>query len=196
MTDQQTAPKPSGRDEVRTALIAAANELFGWKGPDAFTVRDVAKHANVNHALLHRHFGSKEQLLKDLMAEHALNFIASSKDADSPVAALDAMFDLMATNPAFVRIIAHLLLNGHPPEEFVSEHGGSQRLVEIFLGQIDGDREDAQLLAAMSTAFTMGWLFFEPFVLRAVGFEGNDEDARSRVRQHIERMLPFDVQDR
>ena len=57
------AAKPIGKDEVIAAVLQAAGELFAQKGPAATSIREVAARAGVNHGLLHRHFGSKRQLL-------------------------------------------------------------------------------------------------------------------------------------
>ena len=51
----------SGRD----ALLASAVELFAQHGPASVSIRDVARHAGVNHGLVHRHFGSKDDLLAE-----------------------------------------------------------------------------------------------------------------------------------
>jgi AcrR family transcriptional regulator len=60
------APEPEPpTDSTRDALLAAAVELFAERGPAAVSVRDVARHAGVNHGLVHRHFGSKDDLLAE-----------------------------------------------------------------------------------------------------------------------------------
>lgn len=123
------------------------------------------------------------------MAEHAAHFVASSGRGDSAEDTLHAMFDLMASNPAFVRIIAHLLLSGHSPEEFVSEEGGARLLVRLRVQETAGTEDEAKLVAATGTAFTMGWLFFESFVLRAVSYEGDVQKARWHVQHTIEQLL-------
>jgi len=40
-------------------------ELFAEHGPASVSIRDVARHAGVNHGLIHRHFGSKTDLLTE-----------------------------------------------------------------------------------------------------------------------------------
>ena len=57
------AAKPLGKQEVVAAVLAAASELFAEQGPAATSIREVAARAGVNHGLLHRHFGSKRELL-------------------------------------------------------------------------------------------------------------------------------------
>lgn len=185
----KSTKRPYGREEVRTALIRSANELFGQKGPDAVSIRDVAKHAEVNHALVHRHFGSKEQLLRDVMKEHADAFIKKSKDTETVSEAFDAMFDLMAEFPAFVRIVAHLLLSGHALEDFVPPSRGISTLAQLIADDRECEEDNARLIAAMSAAFSMGWLLFEPFIVYAASYEGDVAKARTRVRTLIEDMI-------
>ena len=66
-----TTGRPQGRDEIRTAVIAAARALVAERGPDGFSVRDVAARADVNHALVHRHFGTKADVLEEVLAQEA-----------------------------------------------------------------------------------------------------------------------------
>lgn len=188
--DARAEKRPRGRDEVRIALIEAANELFGLKGPDAVSVRDVARSADVNHALLHRHFGSKEQLLHDVMHEHASDFLRGSSEATDAGEAVSLMFDLMAERPAFARIVAHLLLSGHPPDDFVARNGGLSHIRELVRrGEPDLSLEAAQIKAAAGAAFSMGWVLFEKFVLYGVGYKGGAAEARRTARQYISSFL-------
>jgi predicted nucleic acid-binding protein len=50
---------------TRDTLLASAIELFAQRGPAAVSIRDVARHAGLNHGLLHRHFGSKDALIAE-----------------------------------------------------------------------------------------------------------------------------------
>jgi len=182
--------RPYGREEIRAALLNAANELFGSKGPDAVSVRDVAKLADVNHALLHRHFGSKEKLLRDLMERHAASFLHSSSQAKDAYHAASMMFDLMLREPSFIRIVAQLLLTGHQPDEFVTPQGGLAKLQELVaVKHPDLGEDQTKLIAAASSAFSMGWLLFEPFVLKGVGYEGDVSTARSMVEGAIQNFI-------
>ncbi len=61
--------RPVGRAEVMEAVRQAATDLFAERGADAVTVREVADRAGVNHALIHRHFGTKEELLRVVLSE-------------------------------------------------------------------------------------------------------------------------------
>ena len=51
---------------LREALVSAALELIGDKGPAGFTFADAARHAGVSPAAPYRHFRDREQLLGDV----------------------------------------------------------------------------------------------------------------------------------
>src|ERR1700761_9206493 len=54
---------PTGREEVAAAVLEAATDLFAERGPAATSIRDIAARSNVNHGLVFRHFGTKDQLI-------------------------------------------------------------------------------------------------------------------------------------
>ncbi len=98
------------------------------------------------------------------------------------------MFQLMSAHPAFVRIVAHALLNGHGPEELLTRTGGMSRIAALLCEE-DHDQEEAQLLAAATASFVMGWLMFESFMLFGVGYEGDVNQAREFIAGKIRAML-------
>ncbi len=180
--------KPRGKEEVREALLAAANRLFGESGPDRVSVRDVAQEAGVNHALLHRHFGSKETLLREVLSAHARAFRQAASEGDgAPL--LVRMFETALQRPAFIRILAHLVLSGDDPQDWVLPEGGVLRLAERLAGEEELSAEQ-RLDAAILSSVTLGWLLFEPFLLFAAGVPGQEEDARTRLKVLLDRLSP------
>ena len=61
--------KRRSREEVSQALIDAAAELFAERPSGRVTVREIAARADVNPALAHRYFGSKQNLMRAAMAQ-------------------------------------------------------------------------------------------------------------------------------
>jgi TetR/AcrR family transcriptional regulator, repressor for neighboring sulfatase len=113
--ERATNPDSGGRVEMgeRTAdaaLLASAMELFAGHGPASVSIRDVARHAGVNHGLVHRHFGNKEDL------------IAAALDAavtpQLPGALAPGGFDLAMVidvahrDPTSTQLIARALVDG------------------------------------------------------------------------------------
>lgn len=53
-------------DETRTAILAAASQLFADKGFEAVTMREIAKGAGCSHTAIYIYFKDKEALLHQL----------------------------------------------------------------------------------------------------------------------------------
>jgi TetR/AcrR family transcriptional regulator, regulator of cefoperazone and chloramphenicol sensitivity len=64
------------RDQTRAALVESAIELFGTRGFDAASIRDIAAAAGANIASIGYHFGGKEGL-RLACAQYAADFIHS-----------------------------------------------------------------------------------------------------------------------
>jgi AcrR family transcriptional regulator len=54
--------------QTRQRIIAAARDLFAQRGIDAVSVRDIAAAAGVSHPLVHHYFGTKTQILDEIVA--------------------------------------------------------------------------------------------------------------------------------
>ena len=176
--------KPHGKDETKEAILRAADELFGLKSPDSVTVRELADRAGVNHALVHRHFGTKDQVLREVLERHARAF-REVMDGDVEHA-VTRMFEVAQGRPAFVKIIAQLLLEGRSPRDFTLEEGGSDRLVKLMMTAHPARSADEnRLAAATSIALVLSWTFFGPFLRFAAGYEGTEEEANRWVTRAV-----------
>ncbi len=60
---------------TRDSILKAAKQAFSDSGADV-GVREIAARAGVNPSLINRYFGSKEQLLTDVMCSVPVNFAA------------------------------------------------------------------------------------------------------------------------
>ncbi|WP_116201830.1 TetR/AcrR family transcriptional regulator [Amycolatopsis circi] len=96
----------SSLPDDRTAKARIRDEalrLFGERGPDAVTVRDVAAAAGVSPALVIRHYGSKDGL-RDAVDEHVARvFAATLAEATAPSG--DGPFDPEAV-PSLVEAVS------------------------------------------------------------------------------------------
>lgn len=57
----------SGVDSTRARILTATREIYASKGSRGTTTREVAERAGVNEATLFRHFGTKGQLLSEML---------------------------------------------------------------------------------------------------------------------------------
>ncbi len=119
--------RPRGREQVRSALVESSVELFAERAPHQVTVRDIAEHANVNQALVHEYFGSKEELIKATVRHLAGVRSELLQGASDAAEAMPLMFRFQRQYPAFARLIASWLLDGRDIAELDLE---SQDVVE------------------------------------------------------------------
>jgi AcrR family transcriptional regulator len=62
LADMARAGRRPGQTETREHILAAARNQFGERGYDGTTIRGIAAEAEVNPALIHHFFGTKEQV--------------------------------------------------------------------------------------------------------------------------------------
>jgi AcrR family transcriptional regulator len=166
--------QPRGRDAVRAAILRAAGDLFAARGPKAVSVRDIAARAGVNHGLVHRHFGSKQAVLRAVLS----GLIRDIADAAGP-AALDARFQQRiaetTTGSNYWRVVARAFLDGEVPRVLQAEFPIIRQLVEAFeVRRRRGDLAaefDPRIAAAGTAAQWFGWVLFEPFLVAAAGLD-------------------------
>jgi len=160
---------PRGREDVRDALIAAASELFAQRGPAAVGVREIAQHAQVNHGLIHRHFGSKHGLLQAVLG-HLASEIATNVGEAAPDEALGGLVGsvLGATSKqgAWLRIMAWAILDGADIGEIQGQFPMAERMVAAARANDQGPLDpEARVTLIMSVG--LGMMLFGPFLQRA-----------------------------
>jgi len=170
---------PRGREAVRAALINAAAYCFANRGIKATSVREIAARAHVNHGLIHRHFGSKDQLLRELLCDLStrvdqhLNDLCVDEVTPPPSELLPTI--LMGTREVGLhwRVVLRALLEGIPPQELQTHFPVFSRLVDSYrtLGVPESDAL-AEAVLAFSTG--LGFLTFQHYLEAAVNYEGSD----------------------
>lgn len=94
---------------ARATIRNAALRLFGERGPDAVTVREIATQAGVSPALVLHHFGSKDGLRAEVDA-----FAARAFDAIFEAIPADELAELL-TGGAAKGSLAEAFARGFPP---------------------------------------------------------------------------------
>ena len=175
--------RPFGREETIAAAIRVAADRLVSIGPSRMTVRSVADEAGVNHALVHRHLGTKEQLvslaLESLAKECDVAIRRSLARGSSPMqlAALPAV-------RRYVRALASTLTHA-PGLARQSDHPVLHNLsAQGTAGGLDSDAAHARAIAQLSTAF--GFALFAPFLADAAGLP---EARRGLIADNLDRAL-------
>lgn len=169
-----TSRRPQGRDQIRAAVLEAARGLVAERGPDGFSVRDVAARAEVNHALVHRHFGTKADVLEQVLAQEA----AAVADAvgrwgtptpEAGVGGADELLALLGDYPSFWRALVHAVVED--PEVAVA---GTDATTSLFREFWRPDGPSTAPAAALAGLTGLGYLVFGEFMAEATGADLDD----------------------
>ncbi|MGH3521874.1 MAG: TetR/AcrR family transcriptional regulator [Mycobacterium sp.] len=173
---------PVGREQVAAAILAAAADLFAERGPAATSIRDIAARSKVNHGLLFRHFGTKEQLVGavlDYLGESLTELLENGAPADDVERALDRQ----------MRVMARTLLDGYPAGQLQTAFPNVSLLLDQVRPRHDSELS-ARLAVANALALQVGWRLFEPLLRSAAGIDKmTDADLRQAVGTEVARIV-------
>jgi AcrR family transcriptional regulator len=153
-----------GAEETRERLVEAVVRLLARRSVADLSVKEIAAEAGVNHGLVHRYFGSKENLVRDAIARTNARVSANIPE----VATTRWTYDLLRENPELARILARCCLDGprdllaaaKPPADRVELHSFQigEALTRFHLsGMID-----PKVVNALGLAAILGWIVFRP----------------------------------
>jgi len=165
---------PTGREEVAAAILDAATELFAERGPAATSIRDIAARSKVNHGLVFRHFGTKEQLVGAVLDHLGAN-LSDLLQSGAPPDVLEPALDRQ------MRVMARTVLDGYPAGQLQKRFPNIAALLEWVRPLHDNDTS-ARLAVANALALQFGWRLFEPILRSATGV---DELTDAEIRQAI-----------
>ncbi|HEX3288456.1 MAG TPA: helix-turn-helix domain-containing protein [Mycobacterium sp.] len=171
-TGARRADAPVGKDEVVAAVLRSAADLFAEQGLAATSIRDIAARSNVNHGLIHRHFGSKDGLVAavlDHLGQHLAGLLAENAEGSKVADAIDRQ----------LRVLAYASLDGYPIGELQSRFPTMGVLLDAVRDRHSSELS-ARLAAAHTIALQLGWCLFGDFLRAATGLE--DMDDRTFVR--------------
>lgn len=173
---------PSGRVEVAAAILAAATDLFAERGPAATSIRDIAARSNVNHGLVFRHFGTKDQLIGAVL-DHLGTNVGALLSAQTSAEELDRALDRQ------MRVVARTVLDGYPAGQLQTRFPAIAALLDAVLPRHD-DETEARRAVANALALQFGWRLFAPILRSATGIEElTDAEIRLAATAEVARML-------
>lgn len=206
------APEPAdlGRGAAaRQSLLAAAIEVFGERGLEAATTRDIAQRAGQNIATIAYHFGNKEGLYLGV-AEHIAGLLLARTaplldEADrllerarpDPAALLAAVTGLLAANVATNREMLPVTAiivreQQHPTRAFTILYDGAlerlqrtgARLVAAY-GRLPPDSEESVLRFHALLGESLAFRFARETILRRAGWASIEEAEDAAIKSIV-----------
>jgi TetR/AcrR family transcriptional regulator, repressor for neighboring sulfatase len=181
------------------SLVSAAAELFAARGPDGVSLREIAAHAGLNYGLIHQYVGSKDELLRLVIAQSTSTTAARFAQASGVGEALELLQGPVgAERPQYPRLLAWAILQGRDPRELAGPSPALPQLIAMLPEKgadydpaaegaadsadnhgaaaaqdpaADDLADDPRLRAAAIAALTLGWSLFGSFVSHAAGLD-------------------------
>ena len=150
-------------EATRASILDAAERVFAQHGFAGAAASAIARDAGVTKSLIHHYFGLKEQLWDAVKVRRYAEYVSAqqavlSSPMDSPEEAeavltrsLRTLFDFLASNPRFVRLLSWVQLEGGQVDLAVRElpELGMKRLREAqSAGMIRPDVDPSHMVAA------------------------------------------------
>lgn len=195
MTDP-AKPGATKRDRTTKRILDAAAELFAESGPAEISVRDVAARAGVSHALVHRYFGSKDELIAAALGRAAQQISDAMQPVESAEQLIGNLLDLLLTEPTIPLMAVRELVGRSRIGEDYPFPLASPRLVRLIAEGHALDKEpspdafDPRVIVASLTALTLGWTALEESLSTAAGLDSQNLDhERAEVRRLFAHIL-------
>lgn len=172
---------PTGREEVAAAILEAATDLFAERGPAATSIRDIAARSKVNHGLVFRHFGTKDQLVGAVL-DHLGTNLTTLLHSGAPPDVVERALDRQ------MRVMARTVLDGYPAGQLQKRFPNVAELLDRVRPRHDDDTS-ARLAVANALALQFGWRLFAPILRSATGIEElPDAELREAVGAEVARI--------
>lgn len=178
--------RPSGADEVREAVLAAAAQLFQEGDPGSVSLRQIAARAGVNYGLLHRHFGTKADLVAAVLRRHSDRFRPSAAAEVDLQVRIAEMVSHYLGEPAVARTMSWAAVNDVAPEVLASNFADVASLLDALAAEI-GD-EQTTALFGVAVCLVLGVSAFDRYALTAAGAEPNEVN-RSALRSAVDALI-------
>lgn len=180
------------RDALRTraAILQAARRLLADQDFAAVSIRDIAAAAGVSHGLVQHHFGTREQLVAEIIRVEVTEFaeqgwhLGAVATAEDRARAHQEFRARMVRSQEFARLITRAELAGVQPERLLDPAvptPAQQLATQIRNGQQPSgspSRLDPDMVAAYVNAATFAFATLGPWLMAAVGLDPQDLDER------------------
>lgn len=194
-------PAGTSPDKVKASLLAAAREQFLSKEFKAVSVRQIARAAGVNAAMVSYYFGSKQGLYLAMVNEALQSLEQQIANLEtSPGGGIadfsDAYTLLLAENPWWPNFIIREVLFGEEATRDLVVKKFAASFAPQLLGTIQSDIESGQFRQDLNPAFTLisllGMTVFpfisQPLLKQVLGLEMNGELAQ-QISEHNKRLF-------
>ncbi len=171
--------------EVNTArILDSAQELFAKHGPRAVSVREVAEHAGVSHALVHKYFGSKDDLIKAVIDRVDVKRATTARASASLRGAYQVLLPRAMLQRDHSMMLVRSAMEGTEYVSLAERIRTTSAMVALARNAAaSGDKPlppprdiDPRVLVSAITAMILGWASIEDWVWPTAGIDPAEKD--------------------
>jgi AcrR family transcriptional regulator len=176
-------------EETQDRLIDALLRQAARGGIEALSVRAIAAEAGVNHGLVHRHFGSKEGLVRAAIARTAGHIVGGGAAGIA-----GRTFAVLSGAPEIARVVARACLDG-PHDDLALAGPGEEGLaaivrpIERALAALGVRGVSGEVVNGLVASALLGWFVFRPLLERAYGIGPRADAEVARLLELVDRAL-------
>lgn len=180
------------REVVREDILQAAQELFASRSPSDVSLREIAEHGGFQHSLVNRHFGTKNDLIAEVVQRTLADYVERVGECDDPADGFIRGLEHIAEHPASYQAMTRLVMDDErdaPTDNLFARFTTHREQIAHRRKPRDGDVRvdiDPDVLTIALMAFTSGWAVMEDRWLLAGGFDDTD---RTRVRGQVGELI-------
>ena len=172
-------PSRGDANVTRQVILAAARDLFARHGVDGVSVRQIAAAAGINHALVHRYFGTKDEMVAAIMLGEARalsDMAVPDAGPDESLPAMQAAFTyLLGEGRTSLLLMLRAELDGVEPERLLEE--APLRPLRLLADWVEQNRRpgpatlpaDSRVIAMVVGAALIGLAGMQPMLAAGVG---------------------------
>lgn len=187
-------------EQTRAKILGAADALFGERGFDVTSTRDIADRAGVNRALLHYHFGTKDDLLDAVLEGYYAQLgevLQAALTRRRGLAAqvedlLDAYADFLAEHSTFTRIVQREVATGRHVERIVERTLPMFRLGVTWLDHsLEHAPEELDAVNLLTSVYGMvvTWFTYGEVLRKLTGEDPFSPRALAARKRHIRKVV-------
>jgi len=168
----------------RSRILDSAQTLFAKHGPRAVTVRQVAQDAGVSHALVHKYFGSKDDLIRAVLDRVDVSRTATARESASLRDAYERLLPQVMTQRDHSMMLVRSAMGGTEYVPLAERITTTSAMVALARSTTASGANpspaprdiDPRVLVSAISAMVLGWASIEDWIWPTAGIDPAEKD--------------------